>query len=777
SPIVLVANVLNFEEVNYILLHYKKPLDENWKTKEMLPEDGVYKVVLPIDLFSSDGVQYYIEIIDINEKSIDGFASKNKPQYIEITGEEHSIIKKTKNDDDRFFAEELAIYVNEKDNLKVKLASGKEESIFDAPLSTTVLTYDEIKKSGATSIQEALRLVPGMIVREQTSGNFDIHIRGFDNVPPNSFLPFSTNSISLLMIDNRVVYNYLNGGIFWEALPIDINDIERVEIIRGAASAMYGPNAAAGVMNIITKRVNKKNPSFSKVNVSYGNGNSLFANGIAGYQKDKIAITLSGNMQQRDRFDNTYWSWSNDIGGGWVDDVGDIKSVNHQLKTLDEINLTKVAFPHPEISVRKQGFNGFVNYDLTKHFTFDFAMGAQNSEVQKAFAETFANTLMTYISDTRYVDFKSYIFNDFVVRVSYLWGSQDVLNYPVYSNDVSVLNTSIDYTFNYNTFSIKPSLNYNRISYTGEGFGSGTDSESLMNSVALSLRGEFTLFDRLRLIGAGRVDKFSYNDNYNITYQFASTFKFGSSALLRAVYSRANRNPFMTDIYWSAINRDETSPQAYLGNKDLELMTMDMIEGGLRVNFLGIELDLEGFYSKAQDYDHLAVTGNYVVIDGVGRAELKFQNMELIAKQYGVTTNIGFNSDRFQIKIFGTFQQTDLENHNPNFLMNYKSTDLVSKKHESTPKFYGGGYINYSPINRLNININPYFYSSHKFSHIYGEVDIASKFILNGRVSYDITEKLEIYFNGRNILNSKIKEFGYTERVGGLYIIGANVEY
>ncbi len=778
KAVVLTANVLDFERVNYILLHYKKPQDKNWNTKEMLPEEGSYKAVIPTDALLGDKILYYIEVIDIEDKSQNGFASKNEPQTIKLWGDENlsSNSKKT-TEDEKFFAEELAIFVDEKSIIKVKLASGKEESIFDAPLSTTVLTYDEIKKAGATSIQEALRLIPGMIVREQTAGNFDIHIRGFDNVPPNSFLPFATNSITLLMIDNRVVYNYLNGGIFWEALPIDINDIDRIEIIRGASSAMYGPNAAAGVMNIITKRVNKKNSSFSKVNVSYGNGNSLFANGIAGYQKDKIAITLSGNMQERNRFDKTYWSWSNGIGGGWADSVGSIKSINHQLKTLDEVNLTKIVFPHPEVSVRKQGFNGFVNYDLTKHFTFDFAMGAQSSEVQKAFVETFASTLVTYISDTRYVDFKSYIFNDFVARVSYLWGSQDVLNYPLYSNDVSVLNSSIDYTFTYNTLNLRPSLTYNRISYIGEGFGSGSDAEALMDNVAFSLRGEFTLFDKLRLIGAGRIDKFNYSEEYNITYQFATTVKFSNSLLLRALYSRANRNPFLTDIFWSAINRDENSPQAYLGNENLNLMTMDMIEGGLRFNIFNVEFELEGFYTKAKDYDHLAVTGGFVVIDGVGRGELKFQNMELIAKQYGITANIAFNSNKFQIKIFGTFQKTDLENHNENFLMNYKSTSLVDKEHKSTPKFYGGGYLNYSPIRKLNININPYYYSSHKFSHIYGEVDISSKFILNGRVSYDITEKLELYFNGRNILNSKIKEFGYTERVGGLYLIGANVEY
>src|SRR5687768_13877528 len=95
-----------------------------------------------------------------------------------------------------------------------------EESPFDAPLSSSVLTREEILKAGCTSIPEAMRLIPGMIVREQTNGTYDIHIRGLDNVPPNLGMYFFTNSTTLVMIDNRPVYNYLHGGTFWETLPI-----------------------------------------------------------------------------------------------------------------------------------------------------------------------------------------------------------------------------------------------------------------------------------------------------------------------------------------------------------------------------------------------------------------------------------------------------------------------------------------------------------------------------------------------------------------------------
>jgi len=140
-------------------------------------------------------------------------------------------------------------------NTKVTIASKESERAFDAPSSISVITKSEIEKSGCNSIPEALRLSPGLIVKQQNTGNFDVYIRGFDNVlPVGSQLTMGTNSITLVMIDGRPVNNYFQGGTFWETLPVSISDIDRIEIVRGASSALYGPNAAAGVINIITQR-------------------------------------------------------------------------------------------------------------------------------------------------------------------------------------------------------------------------------------------------------------------------------------------------------------------------------------------------------------------------------------------------------------------------------------------------------------------------------------------------------------------------------------------
>ncbi|MDY0281431.1 MAG: Plug domain-containing protein, partial [Salinivirgaceae bacterium] len=127
-------------------------------------------------------------------------------------------------------------------NREVSSASKKGESVFESPLSTTVISKEEIELTGATTYEELFRSVPGMIIREESNGNFDIHIRGNDNLPPGNFSHFSENTMTLVMIDGRIVYNYINGGTIWESIPVSLSDIERIEIIRGASTALYGPN-------------------------------------------------------------------------------------------------------------------------------------------------------------------------------------------------------------------------------------------------------------------------------------------------------------------------------------------------------------------------------------------------------------------------------------------------------------------------------------------------------------------------------------------------------
>jgi len=117
-----------------------------------------------------------------------------------------------------------------------------------------VITAEDIARSTATSIPELLRMVPGVNVQRITSHTWTITIRGFNglNIPGiNGSLLVSK---VLVLIDGRTVYSPIYGGVYWDTQDVPLEDIERIEVIRGSGGTLYGANAVDGVINIITKK-------------------------------------------------------------------------------------------------------------------------------------------------------------------------------------------------------------------------------------------------------------------------------------------------------------------------------------------------------------------------------------------------------------------------------------------------------------------------------------------------------------------------------------------
>ena len=113
-----------------------------------------------------------------------------------------------------------------------------------APASLTVITADEIRLTGAATIPEILRRVPGVDVAEMNPSDTNVSIRGFNRRLANKVL---------VLVDGRSVYQDFLGATLWPLLDVSVQDIARIEVIRGPGSALYGANAYAGVVNIITR--------------------------------------------------------------------------------------------------------------------------------------------------------------------------------------------------------------------------------------------------------------------------------------------------------------------------------------------------------------------------------------------------------------------------------------------------------------------------------------------------------------------------------------------
>lgn len=116
---------------------------------------------------------------------------------------------------------------------------------FDTPAAIYIITNEDIRRSGATSIPEALRLAPGVEVARIDSNKWSIGIRGFGTRLDRSVL---------VLIDGRTVYTTLFDGTYWEVQDTLLDDVDRIEVIRGPGGTIWGPNAVNGVINIITKK-------------------------------------------------------------------------------------------------------------------------------------------------------------------------------------------------------------------------------------------------------------------------------------------------------------------------------------------------------------------------------------------------------------------------------------------------------------------------------------------------------------------------------------------
>jgi len=135
--------------------------------------------------------------------------------------------------------------VEELFGIQVTSVGRKAQQLSKAPAAVFVLTSEDIRRSGATSIPEALRWVPGLTVLRLDGRSWVISARGGARLYSDKML---------VMIDGRSLYNPLFSGLIWDSIDVCLEDVDRIEIVRGPGAVMWGPNAVNGVINIITKK-------------------------------------------------------------------------------------------------------------------------------------------------------------------------------------------------------------------------------------------------------------------------------------------------------------------------------------------------------------------------------------------------------------------------------------------------------------------------------------------------------------------------------------------
>jgi len=161
-------------------------------------------------------------------------------------------------------------------DINITSVAKKPQKLSLAASSIFVLSQEDIKRSGVTTIPDALRMVPGVQVAKLDANKWAISIRGFNDVFSNKLL---------VLMDGRSVYSPFFGGAYWDTVDTVLDDVERIEVIKGPGGTLWGSNAVNGVINIITKHAK--------------DSSGLLVNALAGNEeKGQLSMRYGGELDQ-----------------------------------------------------------------------------------------------------------------------------------------------------------------------------------------------------------------------------------------------------------------------------------------------------------------------------------------------------------------------------------------------------------------------------------------------------------------------------------------------
>jgi iron complex outermembrane receptor protein len=213
-------------------------------------------------------------------------------------------------------------------NIEVTSVSKDAEPVRRTPAAIYVITQDDIRRSGATSLPEVLRLAPGLDVARIDTAHWSVGVRGFGDQFSKSVL---------VLVDGRSVYTPLFAGVMWAPLVLPFDDIERIEIIRGPGGTIWGANAVNGVINIVTKSA--ADTAGLAASMTTGNVDRAVGAFRYGGSKNGVSYRVYGKGVRREPQTHsdgrTFDTWRFGQGGGRADWSNDRDAITVQADVYD----------------------------------------------------------------------------------------------------------------------------------------------------------------------------------------------------------------------------------------------------------------------------------------------------------------------------------------------------------------------------------------------------------------------------------------------------------
>ncbi len=320
-----------------------------------------FEIKLPKKVAKIPGFEYFIVLSSKKYGNISIFANKWEPITVRVLKRDLSKLSKKELN--------YEIFLEEQENRKEVISASKtSQKITEAPSTITIITAKDIEASGAYSLPELFRSVPGMDVMYISPTDSNVSIRGFNREGANKILT---------LIDGRPIYFELFGITFWEALPVNIEDIEKIEIIRGPGSTLYGANAFNGVINIFTKdpQKNRGGKIVTRLGrygltetVSSMGSDEIYSYRVSGgYTKLNSFENIDNQVLKNIKVNSSFYFLSDDekekisIHTGFIN--GKLNSLFSLIGTFDA---DEYSYLYAQAIYENSGFKANILYDVTQ---------------------------------------------------------------------------------------------------------------------------------------------------------------------------------------------------------------------------------------------------------------------------------------------------------------------------------------------------------------------------------------------------------------------------
>ncbi len=649
-----------------------------------------------------------------------------------------------------------------KEDVRVYSANKKVEKKEDAMWSVSLITKEQIQNAGVIHIAEALRLLPNVLVRQKGNGHYDVRLKGFSFLLQEGFLQEAGESNLLLLLDNMPLNQYFNSEIHWDAIPIGVHDIDKIEVLTAPLGTLYGQNALTGIIHIFSKQV-KAEGLQAQASVQRGNNNTYFGNIALQYGfNEKLSFRLSANQLSNRRFQDNYFILP--LGRETISDSLLFYQANAQETSL-----------YTTLANENYNVNATIHYQPSQENYLQATVATQNTFSQDinmevgAFAQTIKRLRQHYL-------FLNGKMKKIAFQLNYQMGEQNLaLGYNGYQFNASQLNANVEYPLHINKISLVPSFHLNGASYnekkpdiSNKNYSESLAGRATLVNTSLAIRSEIPIQDNWKIFGAVRYDIFSEPTKAIFNITLATSIKIDKKNTLRIGYTTANKAPNAYHTHFSSqqlVNNLQVPLNITVRNYQPNAALNLMVSKNAEVNWLWrysdkLEINTQFFYTSISQ----AITPS-LQNQGEGKI-ITFTNIDQVISQVGINFSAKMQIKKFQISMFATAQRGS---------SNYIFSPLLS----NVPSIFGGFVVNYSSLlNKLNFNVSGYGFTGYDFSirQSYQE-RIGTQIVLNAKLSYRFWKEQTLFINIRNLKPSPAKEYIMGEDILPLYLVGININY